>query len=251
MIKWTITLSSIVLIGCASWWQEDKTKADLYLRMGVAQMESNNYPYALRDLMVAEKLDPKNPVIQNNLGLVYFFRERYDLAEKHLRNAVRLDEAYTEARVNLSRVLLENGRPAEAEKEIKITLNDLTYPTPEKAYTNLGLVKFNVKDFPASRAAFKKVISSVQDDCIAYTYIGRSYFEEGDYSKASESLDRAVGFCQKNLYDEPHYYSALAYYRLGEKSKSIARFEELLKYYPNGKFSDKAKGMLSLIRKGN
>lgn len=251
MRKWIIALCSLSLLGCASWWQQDKSKAELYLRMGITQMESGNYPYALRDLLKAEELDRKNAVTQNNLGLVYFFRERLDLAEKHLRTAVAIDEKYTEARNNLSRVLIEKGKYSDAEKELKIVLNDLTYPSPEKAYINMGLVKFNQKDYSASQGAFAKVIESVPDDCIANTYIGRSFFEANDYSRAAEALDRAIGFCQKNLYDEPHYYSALSYYRLGEKSKSVARFEEVVKYYPNGKYREKAKGMLSLIRKGH
>lgn len=238
-------------MSCASWWQQDKTKADLYLRMGISQLESGNYPYALRDLLKAEELDPKNAVTQNNLGLVYFFRERMDLAENHLRKAVAIDDKYSEARNNLSRVLIERGQFAAAEKEVTKVINDLTYPNPEKAYINLGLIKFNQKDYAGSQAAFTKVTESVPDDCVANTYLGRSLFESGNYSRAAEALDRAIGFCQKSLYDEPHYYSALAYYRLGEKSKSVARFEEVVKYYPTGKYREKAKGMLSLIRKGH
>jgi outer membrane protein assembly factor BamD (BamD/ComL family) len=38
---------------------------------------------------------------------------------------------------------------------------------------------------------------------------------------------------------------------MGDRSKSMARFEELVKIYPAGKYREKAKGMLDLIRKGN
>ncbi|WP_413569103.1 tetratricopeptide repeat protein [Bdellovibrio sp. HCB117] len=248
MRKWILALTLLSALGCAS---QDKQKADLYLRMGAAQMESGNYPYALRDLLKAEELDPKNAATQNNLGLVYFFRERYDLAEKHLQKALELEPKYTEARNNLSRVLIEQGKYADAEKELRVVLADLTYPSPEKAYINLGLAKFNQKDFTGARTAFTKVLNANPDDCIGNTYFGRTFFETEDYARAAEALDRAIGFCQKSLYDEPHYYSALAYYRLGDKSKSVARFEELIKYYPTGKYREKAKGMLSLIRKGH
>lgn len=257
MRKMTLTLHTLALFfcvglmsGCATWGQ-DKEKADLHLRLGTSQIESGNYPYALRELLQAEKLDSSNPVTQNNLGLVYFFRERYDLAEKHLRKALDMDGKYTEARNNLSRVLIEQGKFVEAEKEVRIVINDLTYANPDKALINLGLAKFNQKDYTAARSAFAKVLSQKQDDCISATYFGRTFFETEDYPRAAETLDRAIAYCQKELYDEPHYFSALAYYRLGEKSKSIARFEELIKYYPDGKYREKSKGMLSLIRKGH
>lgn len=251
MRKWIIAICTLSMLGCASWGEKDKQKAELHLRLGSAQLNGGNYPDALRELLRAQELDPKNPVIQNNLGLVYFFRERYDLAEKHLRKSVDLDSTYTEGRNNLARVLIEKGQYANAEKELQVVMNDLTYPTPGKAYINLGLAKFNQKAYPEARSAFAKVLEATPDDCTASTYFGRTYFEVGDYAQAAESLDRAISFCQKNLFDEPHYYSALAYYRLGEKSKSMARFEELIKYYPTGKYRDKAKGMLGLLRKGH
>lgn len=251
MCNWILIIYSLVVLGCASLGDQDKKKAELYLRMGASQLEAGNYPNALRDLLKAEQLDSSNPVIQNNLGLVYFFRERLETSEKHLRKAIEMDPKYSEARNNLSRVLIEGGKYPEAEKELQIVLNDLTYPNPEKAHINLGLVKFNQKDYAASRSSFHKVLESNPDDCVSNTYFGRTFFETEDYSRATEALDRAIGFCQKSLYDEPHYYSALSYYRLGEKSKSIVRFEELIKYYPTGKYREKAKGMLSLIRKGH
>ncbi|XGC80794.1 tetratricopeptide repeat protein [Bdellovibrio bacteriovorus] len=251
MRKWIIAISLLSLLGCASQSKQKKEKAELFLRMGISQLESGNYPYALRDLLKAEELDSDNAVIQNNLGLVYFFRDRQDLATKHLNKALEIDPKYSEARNNLSRVLIEKGQFAEAEKELKIVLDDLTYPNPEKAYINLGLAKFNQKDYTGARKSFMKVLEGAPDDCISNTYIGRSFFEAEEYQRASEALDRAISFCQKSLYDEPHYYSALAYYRLGEKSKSQTRFEEVVKYYPNGKYRDKAKGMLSLLRKGH
>lgn len=246
-----ICLSLLVLVSCVSTRSKDREKAELYLRMGTSQIESGNYPQALRDLLNAEELDSENPVIQNNLGLVYFLRERFDLAEKHIENAVKLDPKYSEARNNLSRVYLELGKFSEAEKQVKVVIDDLTYPNPEKAYINLGLIKFNQKKYPAAREAFRHALKNSPDDCIAHTYFGRTYFEEKNYSLATEALDRAIAFCQSSLYDEPHYFSAVAYYRLGDRSKATARFEELVKYYPSGKYREKAKGMLELIQKGH
>lgn len=250
MLKWLVALGCIFLISCATG-AKNKEKAELYLRMGITQIESGDYPGALRNILAAEELDPQSAVVQNNLGLVYFLRERYDLAEKHLQKAISLNPAYSEARNNLSRTYLELKKFDLAEKEVQVVINDLTYSNPEKAFVNLGLIKFNQKDYQAARTAFNRALRAVPDDCIAATYVGRTYFEIQDYSQAAESLDKAIGFCQKNLYDEPHYYSALAYYRLGQKSKATARFEELIKYYPSGAFREKAKGMLNLIRKGH
>jgi tetratricopeptide (TPR) repeat protein len=251
MRKWILSLLVLGLVGCASFGGQDKEKSDLYLRMGVAHMESGNYPSALRDLQTAEQLNPKSPVVQNNLGLVYFMRQRYELSIQHLHKAIELQSDYSDARNNLARVLIEQGQYPEAEKQLKIVINDLTYGNMGKAYINLGLSKFNQKQYTMAMSAFEKALEAQPGDCVATSYRGRSLFELKRYDDAAEILDRAIGLCQKTLYDEPHFYSALAYYRLGDRAKATARFEELIKYYPDGAYRDKAKGMLELIRKGN
>lgn len=217
--------------------------------MGASQFESGNYPGALTSLLEAEKLDPSNPAVQNNLGLVYFMRQRMDLAEKHLRKALSLNNKYSDARNNLARVLIELNKFKEAEKETRIVIDDLTYPSVDKAYVNLGLAQFNQKNYKESKQSFLHAMNVARDSCVANTYYGRSIFELKDYSNAASALDNAIGFCQRALYDEPHYYSALTYYRLGDKDKSIARFTEIVKLYPEGKYREKSKAMLELLRK--
>lgn len=219
--------------------------------MGTTQFSNGNYPQAMSDLLKAEELDPRNPAIQNNLGLVYFMRQRYDLAEKHLRRALSINSKFTEARNNLARVLIEVGKYKEAEKELKTVLDDLTYPSIDKAYINLGLAQFNQKNFVQSKESFLRAMNASRDDCVANAYYGRSLFELKDYEAAAPALDTAIGFCQRAVYDEPHYYSALTYYRLGQKEKSVARFSEIIKLYPEGKYRDKSRAMLDLIRKSN
>lgn len=250
MRKFLLLAILTTLTACASWKNENREKAALYLQMGTSSFENGDYPNALKALMEAEKLDPQNPAVQNNLGLIYFMRERYDLSERHLRRALELQNNFTDARNNLARVLIEKGRYNEAEKELNKVLDDLTYQGFARAYINLGLLHFNKKNFSAAATAFGRSIDMQNDDCIANNYYGRSLFEMKDYARATQALDRAISFCQKQLFDEPHYYSALAYYREGQKSKSVARFEEIIKIYPNGKYRDKAKDMLELIGKG-
>ena len=72
-----------------------------------------------------------------------------------------------------------------------------------------------------------------------------AWITDGILSRA-DALDRAVSFCQKNLYDEPHYYSALTYFQLGQTAKAESRFEELLKLYPRGQYRDDQRAPQSL-----
>lgn len=249
MCRILLIFSLFLLLACSSMNSRDPEKANLLLHIGTSSFENGNYPAALTELLKAEQLDPKSPEIQNNLGLVYFMRERYDLAEQHLRKALDLNPKYSEARNNLSRIMIEQGHYSEAAMEARTVLDDLTYPSPEKAYMNLGLAQFDAKDYSVAKETFLRALNLQRDNCSANNYYGRTLFEMQDYANAAEALDTAVGFCQRVLFDEPHYYDALAYYRLGQKDKSVARFQEIVKLYPNGKYREKARAMLDLIRK--
>ncbi len=221
----------------------------LHLQTGTSLLSDGNFPQALSELLIAENLDPENATIQNNLGLVYFFRERTDLAETHLRKALKLLPEYTDARNNLARVLIERGKYNEAIQEAQIANNDLTYPNPEKPLINLGVAQFKLAHFEVAKRNFQKAVEIQRDNCLAQSYYGRTLYELRDYRRAAEALDRAVGFCQRSQFDEPHYYSALSYFELGQNEKAQARFEELLKLYPQGKYVDKAKTMLDTIQR--
>jgi type IV pilus assembly protein PilF len=228
---------------------KDKENAELYLKLGTSQLQDGAYPQALTSLLKAQALDDSNPFIHNNLALVYLMRDRLELAEKHLRKALSLKEDYSDARNNLGKVLIDMDKNQEAIKVLTIVTNDLTYESPEKPLTNLGIAFFNLKQFERSRDYLNKALTVQRENCLAQSYLGRSLFESEQYARAANSLDKAVGFCQSVQFDEPHYYSALAYLKSGDRPRAEARFEEVIKLYSNGKYADKARTLLETIRK--
>jgi type IV pilus assembly protein PilF len=244
-----LTLGCLLITGCASLLQTDREAAELHFRMGTSFLANGAYPQALEELSTAEKLDSQSAPIQNNLGLVYFLRGKYDLAEKYLLRALELSPKYSDARNNLSRVYIEQKKYPLAIQEATAVLNDLTYPFPEKPYYNLALAQFHQNMFQAAEQNFLKVIEIQRDHCLALSYYGRCLFEQKEYKRSSLALDKAVGFCQKNQFDEPNYFSALSYFRQGDLTKTEARLHEIIKLYPQGKYVDKARDMLETIKK--
>lgn len=228
---------------------KDREGADLHLKVGTSQLQSGLYPQALTSLLQAQKLDDTHPQVQNNLGLAYFVRERYDLAEKHIRNAILLDPKYSDARNNLARVLIERGQYTEALKEVRPVLNDLTYQNPEKPFFNAGLAYFYLKDFTNASLYFRRSLQVQKENCLAQSFLGRTYYEQKQWYQASENLDRAASYCQKDQFDEPQFFSGLSYMEQGLKEKAEARWDELLKVYPSGKYRSQAQTLLKEIRR--
>ncbi len=244
-----VQITTLVLVGaifsaCSSFRGGDEKKGQLHLQLGTSYLQAGDYPRAMAELLEAEKEDPDNPVIQNNLGLAYFVRERYEAAEKHLLLALKEKSDYSEARNNLARTYIEQGRFQDARDSAEKVLADLTYSNPEKAQINLGLSYFYEKNFEKALGYFSRATELRPDNCLAQNFLGRTWYEMKKYQKAGSVLDRASGICKRDLFEEPTYYGALSYYFLGEKKQAQIRLKELVQLYPQGKYTDKSKALL-------
>ncbi len=216
--------------------------------MGTALFTNKKYPAALNELLIAEKLDPSNPTIQNNLALTYFVRDRFDLAIQHIDRAIKLNPLYTEARNNRARILIERGQYAEAIEEAKRVTADLTYQFPIRGLTNISLAYFRKGDFKNARDSATEALKVERNNCFAQTVLGRSLLETGNHKDAAETLDRAIVACVAEGQDEAAYFAGLANYKLGKSATAVARLKDVLKNYPNGSYAKKAESLLEIIK---
>lgn len=245
-------LIGLSLVGCSLWGtpQDDRNKEDalLHLKMGTTLFTNKQYPAALRELLIAEKLDPKNAVVQNNLALTYFVRERFDIAQKHIENALALEPGYTEARNNRSRILIERGQYDEAIAEAKRVVADLTYATPIRGWTNIALAQFKKGQYELCRKTATEALRVDRQNCFAQTLLGRSLLELKEYKDAAETLDRATVACESDGSDEAGYFAGFAHYKLGQASAAAARLESVVKNFPQGRYAKKAESLLEIIK---
>ncbi|MCB0364027.1 MAG: tetratricopeptide repeat protein [Bdellovibrionaceae bacterium] len=241
-------LGSSGIIACTPTKASDSRRAELHLQLGTAYLAKGNYPAAMHELRVAEKLDSRNPTIHNNLGLAYFVRQTYPEAERHLQTALALNPRYTDARNNLGRLYIEMNLFDKAIANLEIANKDLTYPYPDKTLTNLGIAYFKKGDYKTARTHLKKSLGIKRHNCLTYHYYGRCLYELNDYSLAAQSFDQAISLCKGSNFDEPHYYGALSYFKMGDNPRAIARLEELLAQFPDGKYIGQTKSMLKMIK---
>lgn len=247
-MKYALMALVLMLTSCAGRRASDERRAIFHMQIGTGHLTKGNYPEALGEFIKAHELDPENPLIQNQLGLGYFLRGRLDLAEEHFRRAVKLDSQFTEARNNLGRTLIETKKYREAIAELKIAAKDLVYVEPEKTYANLGMAYFNLKDFSNAEKSLLQSLKLRRKNCLALSYYGRSLYELSSYDKAAESLDQAIEVCKDIKFEDPYYFSALSYVKIGEREQAVARLEQGLLEYPQGQYAAKARSMLELLK---
>jgi type IV pilus assembly protein PilF len=252
MNKFIFIILSLFVAACATTDhnRELNETAELHMQIADSHYNNGNYPLALKELLIAEDLNPNNPEVQAALGRVYFARDRFDLSEKHYKKAISIKPEFTEAKNNLARVYIEFGQLKQAEVLLKDVMLDLTYVNFPKAYANYGVLQFKRKDYPSAITYFKKSLERDRENCYTLVYLGRSYLEMKDTVLGVSQLEKSIPFCNQIDSDEALYYSAIALYRNHQEDKAKLRFEELLKLYPSGYNNEKAQKMLDLIEKG-
>jgi Tfp pilus assembly protein PilF len=243
----TVLAAILMLSGCASASKADKERAGLYFKIGTGFLSKGQYPQAMSELLKAEQLDPKNPQILNNLGLVFYLRGRVKQAEEKFRKAIKYESRFSDAKNNLARALMDQQKYPEAIKLLEEVEADLTYGAPERICSNLGMAYFEQGNFKKAEGYLSRSIEIRRQNCTTANYYGRTLLELKRPKESAEMLDQAVEYCRATKFEEPLYFSAMSYFTLGEKEKSRARLEELLKEYPKSKFVAKAKGMLELL----
>lgn len=242
----------LLLCICFVWACQEAPKLEpkqgrIYLRLGTNQLKNGQYPIALKNLLMAEKIIPQNPVVQNNLGLAYYVRDKFKLAESHLRKAVELDPKYTEARNNLGRILIQNKKYDEALSQLQIAADDLTFNKPENSYSNLGIAYFYKKKFKSAFKFLKKSLKIRRDHCQTYSYYGRSLYELNRFQLAADALSNAVSKCPKEEADPAKFYNAMSQIKLKNVPEAKALFLEISKLSENDDYNRRAKKMLTLL----
>ncbi len=237
-----------LLGACTAPSRRDTQRASLHLEIGTGFLANGQYPQAMTELLRAERYDPGNPAILNNLGLAYFVRSRPIEAEEKFRGAIKASPRFSDAKNNLGRLLIDLGRVREALTILHEVENDLTYENQEKTYSNLGMAYFSLGQFQKAEEYLGRSLEIQRTNCTAASFYGRTLYEMKRLEQSAQALDQAVEYCRANRFEEPLYFSAMSYFSIGNKEKSRARIQELLKDYPKSKYVGKAKGMLELLQ---
>ena len=176
------------------------------LFLGCTEKSNNVQQFLLTDNNVQEYItkqknilnsNEENVVAQYNLARSYYFINKFKLAEKHARRAVRYD------------------------------------PFNAIYYELLGSIAFSLKRFGDAITEFAIAIRISPDLISVYLKLAATYEKIGDDGRAISSLEKALQI--DRLYVEALYNLARIYLRQRELDGSIRTLETLLKLEPQNK----------------
>lgn len=266
MIRKLFTLIIIAIsffcftIGCApsSETLKNEESSITARNLGEKYMLQGDYPKAIKELTRAAKFNPKDPTIQNYLGLSFRARAKnthnptskanfLDLAVTHYKKALKIDPDYSEARNNLGNVYMDQKQWDEAIVCYKAVTKDLVYNTPHFSLSNLGWAYYNKKEYELAEKYYLDALNLEPRFLLAMLGLGRTYIAMGKISDATGVLEKAA-----NVYPQtPEVYLDLAesYKAAGNYQKALAAYQKVIKLSPKSVMAFKANREIKKINR--
>ncbi len=222
-------------------------KAKLYYQHGTANLVEKKYKEALSNLLQAAQIEPKNTMIQNNLGMAYYFNKAPIRAIQHIQKALTIDKTNPDARNNLASIYTEQGKYLLAEREYQTILKNLTYQQ-FRTYYNLGVIYYKKNSLYKAREFFNKSIKENPSYCSAHFQLGSLAEETKHYSQAAKHYRAStMGTCYYNPI--PHYHRALMHIKAKEYDKAKSTLQTIITKFPSTLYGIKAQKKLALVNR--
>lgn len=218
------SLFTVLLVSCATTPDiEDIKRAEVYYKLGISHLIGGRLADAFIEFQKAIKLNPKDKDSLNALGLISTEFEKYDEALSYYRQAIAIEPNYSEAMNNMGVTYVRMERWDEAIEYFRMALKNPLYPTPERAYTNMGYAFYKKGDYVNAMSAIKNALVRYPDFPRALYVSGLIHVKLGNDNQAIEEFKKAVAVDLE--YIEGHWELGSAYLRVGDKKKAIEHFK--------------------------
>ncbi|MBN1354704.1 tetratricopeptide repeat protein [bacterium] len=236
-----------LMTGCAGTTPKPMSnRARLYFDTGIEYMQNGNLMEALSAFKEAEKLAPHDPEIQHMIGLAYLGQSMHEEAQKRMELAQKWDPDNPRIANNLASVYLESGRLDDTIRQATRALANPDYRTPAAAYYNRGMAYLKKKEAEKASADFLKAIQIEPLFDKPYVELGQIYTDEGNYNAAIKVLDAAVKVNSQNAL--AYFRRGVARWYRGYVTDSENDFSTVLRLVPESHLlASSARAWLSKI----
>ncbi len=225
----------------------DHQRADLLVSAAAGAIEEGDPTGALQILVDAEKQDAKIPRLHLVRATAYYVKHEVAPAIESVKRAIQLNPEYSEAHNTFGKILLDQGRFAEAEKELLIASKDSLSRDAFRTYTNLGMLYYREgKDAKSLASLDKAIIEGKNSACLAYYYRGHLKLKASQYPDAIRDYGMATKRNCGNFMDA-HLALATAYERSRQFDMARKKYLEIRQSFPNTQVAEQAMNRLKDI----
>jgi len=225
--------------------EHSKASAEATRNLGEAYLAGGNLTQALRELKKAETLDPADHITQYDIGLVYYYRDRYDQAIQHFEKAIQLKPDFAPAINGLGNAYSAKGDWDQAIEAYRKIVEDVFYGTPHFALSNMALAYYQKKDYAQAEKYFLEALKMSPDFVNALGGLASTYMAMGRYEQAVQKLERAVR--KEPKLPQLHFELGKAYRGLGDQRKARDEFSRAAELAPDSPLAEEAQRELKTL----
>lgn len=200
-----------------------------YLR-GLSWYLKNDFNLAEKSLQEVLINVPDHPQTHLLSGVIYYHREKWQLAEDHLSRANHSFRNNPSIVKLLSATYLKLRQPVKAENLLNDLLASIEHPDAQ-IYSLLGAVYLQKQDNNKAQAMFSRAIEIAPEQSDFKVQLAFGLLAEGDTSKAISELESAVDLGEEKIQTDT--LLMLSYLKAGNSKKAIALGKDMQAKYSN------------------
>ncbi len=198
------------------------------LRLAEILLAKGEYAKAETQLQRAQEIEPDNPTVHLDLGLVAYARDDLQMSRRHLLRCQHSPFTQQRACAQLAAVLqrLGDGKAAaEFSLRARSLPRDLPWPDPFRALSLQALVgkpaRFEYLDHLAAEKRHAEAVLLLREmertgpDYRVYVGLGKNLAELGQFQEALQALHKAIDLTPDNVL--AYYYRSKVYWAQGEQ----------------------------------
>jgi len=225
----------ILLASCAGAPSEEAIhKANYHYQIGLSYLNDNNIQPAFVEFQKALEINPHDKEIHNALGIIYLVKlEDYPKALKHFKEALDLDENFSQAETNLGDTYAHMGEFDNAIAAYKRAIANPLYKNAAMALNNLGMVYYRLSKFDDALDAYKEALKRFSSFQLPYYGLALCYNAKGQYGDAALAMSRALELDPLYKGNKDKAMEDLKDKKIrarGIEEKDIADYLDILKY---------------------
>jgi Tfp pilus assembly protein PilF len=239
-----VLLTLLLIGGCGGRRAAPRTSAEVLLteRMGAVLLREGRAEEAERAYRDALRDDPKNPDVQDGLGVSLLMQSKFKEALPFFNRAVDLAPDRAAYRINRGLALMELGRYREAEEDFRMADGSAIAEDRQASSINRGRLRQRQGDFVAAEAEFAAALAREPKSFAAL--LGRAVAREarGDLKGAAEDYVAAVRLEPKSA--EANLRLGLVLISLKQTALGRRYLERTIELDPTGEAGARARLLL-------
>jgi len=243
-VKFVICLLLCTLAGCSATNLKKQAESDTHYTLGISYLRERDATKALKEFLLAEKLDPNNKEVHAALGQAFQLKKAFPQAEEHYLKALELGPDDPQTENNLGALYLDMKSWDKAIEQFRRASENLLFNEPEVSLTGMGVAYANKTQYLDAIESYRKALVAKPDYAPAHFYLGEVYAAMNKPDLAIKSYLDAIEAAPN--YVQAHYRLAMVYMRIEELKKARASFQRVIELAPDSEPGKLAREYLAL-----